>query len=100
MVVFLVQAKIRPGKEAEFEQNWRDNAPMMRANKGHNFRHLSRSKDDPSRYLIYGLWDSEEELKTALTKGFAPDKIAEFEMLVDGKPSREIYEFVGDSENL
>jgi heme-degrading monooxygenase HmoA len=100
MIVFLVQAKITPGRESEFEANWRENAVMMRENKGHHFRHLLRSKEDPSKYVIYGLWDSEEDLRAGLARAQAKEKIAQFESITVGKPQREICEFVADSQEL
>jgi len=100
LIAFVVQAQIVEGKEAEWEASWRRNAPGMKNNPGHHFRHLMRSTEDPSRYLIYGLWDSEEQLRTALAKDGAKKGIADFTALTVDGPHRVVYEMVATDEDI
>lgn len=101
MIAYVVRAEIVAGREQDWERSWHENAPGMKNNKGHHFRHLLRSTENPQEYLIYGLWDSEEELRAALAKPTAQAGIKKFTaMTVGDGPAKVVYELVGTDENL
>lgn len=57
-VCFVVQAKVKPGSEEEFLQRFDDlRRRVERGLDGHVVHTLSRSMDDPSRWMIFAWWD-------------------------------------------
>ncbi|QBI20549.1 hypothetical protein ER308_13915 [Egibacter rhizosphaerae] len=100
MIAFVVTARVAADKTEEWESNWKRNAPIMKANTGHHFRHLLRSTEDETQYMIYGLWDSEEQLRAALANSKAQATITAFQEITTEGPDRVVYELVETDENL
>lgn len=58
-VCYVVQAKVKPGSEEEFLQRFDDLRRRVELGlDGHVVHTLSRSVDDPSRWMIFALWDN------------------------------------------
>ena len=60
MILEVVQFEIKPGLEAEFEENIKKAAPLFKRAKGCRALSLQRAVEKPGRYLGFVQWDTLE----------------------------------------
>jgi heme-degrading monooxygenase HmoA len=53
--------QVQPGREADFEQAWREVAAVTRSAPGNLRQTLLRSMDDPSTFIISSDWATRED---------------------------------------
>jgi heme oxygenase (mycobilin-producing) len=64
MTVFVtVAARIKPGSGARFEEAFAGVSATVRGTPGHLSDRLLRDQSDPDRYVLLGVWDSEERFR-------------------------------------
>jgi heme-degrading monooxygenase HmoA len=60
MVTVGLHYDVKPGREAEFEERFRDVRAALSAAPGHRWSRLFRDVDNPLSYLVYSEWDSRD----------------------------------------
>src|SRR4051794_3237625 len=67
MIVVVARLQAKPGHEAEVEEILRGLIPLTRAEAGCLSYHLHVQEGDPTSFLFFEQWESDEALNTHLT---------------------------------
>lgn len=93
MVTIGMNYKVRPGKEAVFEEAFRKVVHAMRNMEGHTESLMFRQVDDPFHYLIMSQW-SKKEAFDAFVGSETFRNVANWgkEEILSARPRHEVYE--------
>jgi heme-degrading monooxygenase HmoA len=92
MVTIGMNYEVLPGKEALFEEKFRDVLASFREGSGHRETLLYRRVDAPRSYLIHSEWDSREQF-LAFLRSDAFRAVTEWgrEEILAGRPRHRIW---------
>ncbi|MCA9753160.1 MAG: antibiotic biosynthesis monooxygenase [Gemmatimonadetes bacterium] len=92
MITIGMDYEVLPGKEAAFEEKFRDVLAAFEAGTGHRRSRLYRQVDSPSTYLIHSEWDSREAFQEFL-KSDAFRAVTNWgrEQILAGRPRHRVY---------
>src|SRR5215212_5597576 len=88
----VVSVRLQPGKVEEAAQIYQDSvAPELRQMRGFQAGYVLTNAQTGKGYII-GLWDTQEDAQSFESSGTFREQAAKFEDVLDGPPSREVYE--------
>jgi len=92
MLAVTVEVKIKPGKEAEFEQIGRDASKVIEANEPGNLFYRVYRMDDPQTYLIIERYKDQAALDAHGASAHVAEISPRFQAVAAGDPVMNIYE--------
>jgi heme-degrading monooxygenase HmoA len=92
MYAGVVSVQLKPGKAEQAARTYQDSvAPELRQMRGFQAGYVLTNAETGKGYII-GLWESREDAEGFESSGAFREQAAKFEDVLDGPPTRDVYE--------
>ncbi len=96
MVAVIAVIRVKPGREAEFEQVFAEMTANVKANEpGNQMYQLTRSRAEPQTYKVMEVYADDAALETHRTSDHYKQGGQRLRELVEGRPEVEILDLAG-----